>query len=218
MQPSSAARTRAGTQPSSSPGTRALHVDAGRDDDDGPAVDLVHDDRARGRRAAPAASRPRVSSPASDIAKQPPCAAASSSSGLVFPSGVRRSAARERQRAARRRRTLAAVSDPCAARTRCPSQRDDVADDSAASRRGTTPSPRPCAPRREPALGAQHLLQRPDRDLDLVERRLARRQPLQPEPRREQRHQRPGCRCACRRSGSARRRSRRSPAAAGSGS
>ena len=29
-----------------------------------------------------------VSSPASDIVKQPPCAAASSSSGLVFPSGA----------------------------------------------------------------------------------------------------------------------------------
>ena len=38
-------------------------------------------------------------------------------------------------------------------------------------------------------LDAHDLLQRPDRDLDLVERRLPRRQPLQPQARREQRHQ-----------------------------
>ena len=66
--------------------------------------------------------------------------------------------------------------------------------------------------RREPALAIQHFPQRADRHLELVERRLARRQALQPEPRREQRSSERGCRRACRRSGSARRRCRRSAA------
>src|SRR3954447_11521125 len=39
------------------------------------------------------------------------------------------------------------------------------------------------------ALLAHDLLERTDRDLDLLERRLARRQPLKPETGREQRHQ-----------------------------
>src|SRR5215210_9370158 len=38
-------------------------------------------------------------------------------------------------------------------------------------------------------LEREHLPQGADRDLELVERRLARGQPLQPQPRREQRHQ-----------------------------
>ena len=68
------------------------------------------------------------------------------------------------------------------------------------------------------AFEREHLAQGADRDLELVERRLARRQPLQPEARARAASSRPGCRCACRRSGSARRRSPRSPAAAGSAS
>src|SRR6266480_6385954 len=40
-------------------------------------------------------------------------------------------------------------------------------------------------------LEREDFLQRTDRDLDLIERRLARRQSLQPHPRREQRHQDP---------------------------
>ena len=67
-------------------------------------------------------------------------------------------------------------------------------------------------------LERQHLAQRADRDLELVERRLARRQPLEPEARARAASSARGCPCACRRSGSARRRARRSPAAAGSAS
>ena len=63
-------------------------------------------------------------------------------------------------------------------------------------------------------LALQHLTQCANRDLELVERRLARRQSLQPQPRREQDHQHAVAWSACRRSGSARTRSRRSPAAA----
>ena len=42
---------------------------------------------------------------------------------------------------------------------------------------------------RDPALAEEHLLERTDRDLDLIERRLPRGQPLEPEAGREQRHQ-----------------------------
>ena len=89
-----------------------------------------------------------------------------------------------RRRAGRRRRSSPQRSCRCRSSGR-PARRR-----SRCGRLPSTPSPR-CGCRsavRRPSC-SRTSLERPDRDLELVERRLARRQPLQPEPRREQRHQ-----------------------------
>ena len=86
----------------------------------------------------------------------------------------------------------------------------------AALARTATPSPQRGwrGPGLRSLLGRQHPLQGVDRDLDLVERRLARRQALQPQARRQQRaHDRIRGVVAAR-GGSPRRRARRSAAAA----
>ena len=65
-----------------------------------------------------------------------------------------------------------------------------------------------------PALALQDLPQRANRNLELVERRLSRRQPLQPEPGREHRHQHPVLRVAAGETDQLVRDARRSRAAA----
>ena len=105
--PLSAFSTAAWSVASSRPGTARRDLDMRADDLVALALHLVHHDRARRPRAARAVPA-FVSSPASDIVMQPPCAAASSSSGLVLPSACRsasaaRTRARERTRAGRER-------------------------------------------------------------------------------------------------------------------
>ena len=111
-----------------------------------------------------------------------------------------RGRAEEAETAARRgARGLRAAGGAAVAGTRRRSRRSSLRHDLDARGRG----------RRRQLLAREHLAQGADRDLDLIERRLARRQPLQPQPRARAAPSATGCPGACRRSGSARRRYRR---------
>ena len=176
-QPSSAARAACSSPACVDPFGPRRALELRGDDQVALPLDLVHRDRAGDVEPLDRAAGPR------DLARERrrrssrACAAASSSSGLVFP-GCRRSATG---------RSIGSSNAPDAS----PSPRLSRA-------RATPPTPpSACAddPRHlghdldlallggDAALTAEHLLERTDRDFDLVERRLARRQPLQPEAR-----------------------------------
>src|SRR5438093_4932775 len=118
-----------------------------------------------------------ASSEARPIPRQPACADASSSSGLVFPSTRPIRAVSENGRS---------VNAPVSPEMR-PAPRATLPSHvtvALRSIRGTALRHHFDATRvRRPSrLELQHLAKRAYRDLELVERRLARRQPLQPAP------------------------------------
>ena len=166
------------TPSASRPGTRARRRRARSGD---PLARLEGD--GRGDVGARSGGVPACASPCeSAIEKQAACAAAISSSGLVAAGrlGLR---ARAQLTRARRTRRSSSTSIRAGALHQAPCQVTSPAFSSPSGHHLDS------LVRRSPAaLELEHLAQRADRDLELVERRLARRQPLEPEAGREQRH------------------------------